>query len=124
MKPLIYNCGKFPREDILPLREIPLLYSRVNTRNLNQDFGGKIFEKLFDVTLLMRYTKNSMKFRRIFAEISIGHQRRVTSVDFHPLVDSVVATSSSDFTVRLWDISKGSEKLKVSVKIHDGELSG
>jgi len=42
-----------------------------------------------------------------------GHQRRVTSVDFHPLANNVVATSSSDFTVRLWDLQKEEEKLKV-----------
>jgi len=39
--------------------------------------------------------------------------RRVTTVDFHPVAGNVLITSSGDNTMRMWDIQKGSEVLKV-----------
>lgn len=36
-----------------------------------------------------------------------GHQRKVGHVLFHPAADNVLATSSGDYTVKLWDISTG-----------------
>eukprot|EP01117_Protostelium_nocturnum_P002563 TRINITY_DN1329_c0_g1_i4.p1 TRINITY_DN1329_c0_g1~~TRINITY_DN1329_c0_g1_i4.p1 ORF type:complete len:956 (-),score=442.62 TRINITY_DN1329_c0_g1_i4:269-3136(-) len=49
-----------------------------------------------------------------------GHTRRVTSVDFHPLVNNVVATSSFDFTVKLFDIA--AEKERASVGDHEDAI--
>lgn len=42
-----------------------------------------------------------------------GHTRRVTTVDFHPTANNLVLTTSGDLTVRIWDIEKQSERLKV-----------
>ncbi|KAF0392119.1 DUF1900-domain-containing protein [Gigaspora margarita] len=39
-----------------------------------------------------------------------GHGRKVGHVLFHPVADNVLASSSADLTVKLWDIEKGQEK--------------
>merc|ERR1712137_973560 len=44
----------------------------------------------------------------------IGHKRKVGSVNFHPTADNVVATSSTDYTVKVWDIEKGEARSTVS----------
>jgi len=38
-----------------------------------------------------------------------GHRRKVGTCNFHPAANNVLATSSADFTVKLWDIEKGEE---------------
>mmetsp|Transcript_35983 Transcript_35983/g.62205 ORF Transcript_35983/g.62205 Transcript_35983/m.62205 type:complete len:439 (-) Transcript_35983:316-1632(-) len=38
-----------------------------------------------------------------------GHGRKVTLLRFHPTASNVLASISADFTVKLWDIEKGSE---------------
>ena len=43
-----------------------------------------------------------------------GHKRKVGTVNFHPSANNVLATSASDFTVKLWDIEKGDEMFSVS----------
>ncbi|CAI2162158.1 12716_t:CDS:2 [Funneliformis geosporum] len=40
----------------------------------------------------------------------IGHGRKVGHVLFHPVADNVLASSSADLTIKLWDIEKGVEK--------------
>lgn len=42
-----------------------------------------------------------------------GHGRKVGQVMFHPTADNVLASSSADLTVRLWDIEKGVGKQEV-----------
>jgi WD40 repeat protein len=37
----------------------------------------------------------------------IGHRRKVGTVNFHPTAENIVATSSNDFSVKIWDIEKG-----------------
>merc|ERR1712000_437510 len=44
----------------------------------------------------------------------IGHKRKVGSVNFHPTADNVVATSSTDYTVKVWDIEKGEARTTIS----------
>jgi coronin-1B/1C/6 len=39
-----------------------------------------------------------------------GHSRRVGVVSFHPIAENVLATASGDMTVKLWDITNGSNK--------------
>jgi len=36
-----------------------------------------------------------------------GHKRKVGSVNFNPVANNILATSSGDFTVKVWDINKG-----------------
>ncbi|CAG8472219.1 6020_t:CDS:2 [Acaulospora colombiana] len=43
-----------------------------------------------------------------------GHGRKVGHVLFHPVADNVLASSSADLTIKLWDIEKGQEKLELS----------
>jgi coronin-1B/1C/6 len=38
-------------------------------------------------------------------------QRKVGNVTFHPNADNVLASSSSDYTVKFWDIVKGTNQL-------------
>eukprot|EP01114_Cavostelium_apophysatum_P008322 TRINITY_DN2072_c0_g1_i1.p1 TRINITY_DN2072_c0_g1~~TRINITY_DN2072_c0_g1_i1.p1 ORF type:complete len:931 (-),score=272.47 TRINITY_DN2072_c0_g1_i1:40-2832(-) len=42
-----------------------------------------------------------------------GHTRRVTAVDFHPNAANVLVTSAGDLTIRLWDVEKSEEKIKL-----------
>ncbi|CAO3577891.1 unnamed protein product [Absidia cylindrospora] len=43
-----------------------------------------------------------------------GHQRKVGQVLFHPVADNVLASASTDLTVKLWDIEKGQEKQEIT----------
>uniref|UniRef100_A0A7S1VA20 Coronin n=1 Tax=Sexangularia sp. CB-2014 TaxID=1486929 RepID=A0A7S1VA20_9EUKA len=40
-----------------------------------------------------------------------GHRRKVGTVAWHPTANNVLATSSQDYTVKLWDIEKGEAKV-------------
>lgn len=52
----------------------------------------------------------------------MGHTRRITTVDFHPLASNIVVTSAGDFTVRLWDIEKASEQLRLDGHSDSGKF--
>jgi hypothetical protein len=39
-----------------------------------------------------------------------GHRRKVGTTNFHPTANNVLATSSTDLVVKLWDIEKGEAK--------------
>ncbi|ORZ08355.1 hypothetical protein BCR42DRAFT_144034 [Absidia repens] len=43
-----------------------------------------------------------------------GHQRKVGQVLFHPVADNVLASASTDLTIKLWDIEKGQEKQEIT----------
>ncbi|KAI9302402.1 hypothetical protein BJ944DRAFT_167359 [Cunninghamella echinulata] len=43
-----------------------------------------------------------------------GHQRKVGQVVFHPTADNVLASASTDLTIKLWDIEKGQEKQEIT----------
>eukprot|EP01121_Diplochlamys_sp_Union-15-3_P022234 TRINITY_DN93_c0_g1_i1.p1 TRINITY_DN93_c0_g1~~TRINITY_DN93_c0_g1_i1.p1 ORF type:complete len:454 (-),score=105.88 TRINITY_DN93_c0_g1_i1:23-1384(-) len=43
-----------------------------------------------------------------------GHTRKVGTCDFNPVANNVLATSATDYSVRLWDIEKGSELFTVN----------
>ncbi|KAL2008432.1 hypothetical protein VTN00DRAFT_6626 [Thermoascus crustaceus] len=47
-----------------------------------------------------------------------GHPRKVGHVLFNPAAENVLATSSGDFTIKIWDIEAGAAKLTLNV----GEL--
>lgn len=42
-----------------------------------------------------------------------GHKRKVGTVNFHPCANNVLATSSSDYTVKIWDIEKGEDMFTI-----------
>ncbi|XP_055990951.1 coronin-7 isoform X1 [Sorex fumeus] len=42
-----------------------------------------------------------------------GHTEKIYSVRFHPLAADVLASSSYDLTVRVWDLSAGAERLRL-----------
>jgi len=42
----------------------------------------------------------------------IGHEKKVNLLRFHPTASNVLASTSSDYTVRLWDIEAGHEMNK------------
>lgn len=50
-----------------------------------------------------------------------GHSRKVGHVLFHPTASNVLASSSGDYTVKLWDIESG--KPKTSLKHNDMVIS-
>ncbi|KAI9323297.1 hypothetical protein BX666DRAFT_1847374 [Dichotomocladium elegans] len=43
-----------------------------------------------------------------------GHGRKVGHVLFHPTASNVLASSSTDLTIKLWDIEKGQEKQDIT----------
>ena len=47
------------------------------------------------------------------AQNLIGHRRKVGTIDFNPTANNVVATSSADMTVKVWDITTGDAKLTI-----------
>ena len=47
-----------------------------------------------------------------------GHGRKVTLLRFHPTASNVLASTSSDFTPKIWDIEKGVEMHSMD-GIHD-----
>jgi len=42
-----------------------------------------------------------------------GHRRKVGTVNWNPTANNVLATSSTDYTVKLWDVEKGQYKNNV-----------
>lgn len=47
-------------------------------------------------------------------QILLGHRRKVGTIRFHPTAENLVATSSADFTVKIWDITTGQANLTVT----------
>ncbi|CDR45385.1 CYFA0S18e00650g1_1 [Cyberlindnera fabianii] len=45
-----------------------------------------------------------------------GHKRKVGHVKFHPTAENVAATSSLDYTVKLWDVENGKDKITLTHK--------
>ncbi|KAJ3305165.1 Coronin-2B [Kappamyces sp. JEL0829] len=43
-----------------------------------------------------------------------GHGRKVGHVLFNPVAENILATSSADMTVKIWDISTGQEKFELA----------
>lgn len=43
-----------------------------------------------------------------------GHTKKVTTVLFHPTADNVLASSSADLTIRLWDVEAGGERQRLT----------
>ncbi|KAI7899538.1 uncharacterized protein BX663DRAFT_521236 [Cokeromyces recurvatus] len=43
-----------------------------------------------------------------------GHSRKVGHVLFHPVAENVLASASTDLTIKLWDIEKGVEKQEIT----------
>lgn len=43
-----------------------------------------------------------------------GHGRKVGHVLFHPVAENVLASASTDLTIKLWDIEKGVEKQEIT----------
>ena len=48
-----------------------------------------------------------------------GHSRKVGHVLFSPSANHVLATSAGDYTVKLWDVSKGESKAKLTLSHGD-----
>lgn len=44
---------------------------------------------------------------------SPGHTEKIYSLRFHPLAADVLASSSYDLTIRIWDLQTGAERLKL-----------
>lgn len=42
-----------------------------------------------------------------------GHQRKVGHVLFHPTAENVLASSSGDYSIKLWDVNTGASKLQL-----------
>lgn len=46
--------------------------------------------------------------------VILGHTEKIYFVKFHPLASDIIVSSAYDFTVRIWDLSDGSEKLQLT----------
>lgn len=44
---------------------------------------------------------------------SAGHTEKIYSLRFHPLAADVLASSSYDLTIRIWDLQAGTEQLRL-----------
>jgi len=44
----------------------------------------------------------------------VGHRRKVGTIHFNPTANNVVATSSADYTVKVWDVETGSANLSIT----------
>lgn len=54
----------------------------------------------------LRQFPNVLKGKHVAATASFSHhQEAITSVEFHPTEDSVVAVASADGAITLWDLS-------------------
>lgn len=42
-----------------------------------------------------------------------GHTEKIYSLRFHPLAADVLASSSYDLTIRIWDLKAGAERLRL-----------
>ncbi|KAK2496006.1 hypothetical protein MC885_010459 [Smutsia gigantea] len=51
-----------------------------------------------------------------------GHTEKIYSLRFHPLAADVLASSSCDFTVRIWDLEARAERLRLQG--HHGQIFG
>ena len=49
-------------------------------------------------------------------QILSGHQKKVTLVSFNPVASGILATGSSDGTIRIWDITKGEQKHLIEIQ--------
>eukprot|EP00178_Gracilaria_changii_P003083 TRINITY_DN14504_c0_g1_i1.p1 TRINITY_DN14504_c0_g1~~TRINITY_DN14504_c0_g1_i1.p1 ORF type:complete len:448 (+),score=85.04 TRINITY_DN14504_c0_g1_i1:40-1383(+) len=49
----------------------------------------------------------------------IGHKRKVGSVNFHPTANNILATTSTDYSVKIWDIEKGNCSLSIDAQHSD-----
>jgi len=43
--------------------------------------------------------------------VTIGHSEKIYSVCFHPLASGVLASTSYDMTVRVWDVDSEEERI-------------
>ncbi|EIE89695.1 hypothetical protein RO3G_14406 [Rhizopus delemar RA 99-880] len=43
-----------------------------------------------------------------------GHGRKVGQVLFHPVAENVLASASTDLTIKLWDVEKGTERQQIT----------
>jgi len=53
-----------------------------------------------------------------------GHKRKVGSVKFSPTANNILATTSTDYSVKIWDIEKGKDVLSVDAQHTDIIQSG
>ena len=42
-----------------------------------------------------------------------GHTEKIYSLRFHPLAADILASSSYDLTIRIWDLKVGAERLRL-----------
>lgn len=45
--------------------------------------------------------------------LSPGHTEKIYSLRFHPLAADLLASSSYDLTIRIWDLRAGVERLRL-----------
>jgi len=43
-----------------------------------------------------------------------GHKRKVGTCNFNPVADNIIATTSTDYTVKIWDVEKGTAKFDIA----------
>ncbi|RUP43159.1 hypothetical protein BC936DRAFT_137538 [Jimgerdemannia flammicorona] len=107
------TVGKLP--DAFPLyrgHTAPVLDTDFNPFNDYVVASGGEDCKLMIWNIPEQYAEDQ-EFVEPVAKLS-GHQRKVGHVLFHPTADNVLATASTDLTIKLWDITKGKEMQEVT----------
>ncbi|KAI8366059.1 uncharacterized protein BYT42DRAFT_588755 [Radiomyces spectabilis] len=107
------NVGKLPEN--YPLyrgHTAPVLDTDFNPFNDYVVASGSEDTKIMIWTIPETYDED-LEFVAPVSKLS-GHGRKVGQVLFHPVAENVLASSSADLTIKLWDIEKGQEKQEIT----------
>ncbi|CAO3596440.1 unnamed protein product [Absidia cylindrospora] len=109
----LYTVGKLPENYPLYRGHTgPVLDTAFNPFNDYVVASGSEDSKVMIWNIPEEYDENLEEVTPVL-KLS-GHQRKVGQVLFHPVADNVLASASTDLTIKLWDIEKGQEKQEIT----------
>lgn len=116
------EVGKAP--DLVPLfrgHKGPVLDTAFNPFNSQQivscsDDGKILLWEIPDTFTFRNVDKDSVKDITEPLKILSGHTRKVGHVAFHPCAEDVLASSSMDYTVKVWNLESGKAEITLQHK--------